>query len=244
MNAIKPLARTRDTITLRREDFEALLRSAEDAADLAAVEAHRTYEDRVGWETARRNYLTADEARRLLDGESPVRVWREKRGIKQRTLADAAEVAVSYLAEIEGGKKPGSAGALERIASILEMPSGLLSGARIASPGLQPVSRAEVAAERLIALAEGRAGRDRLVRNARTVVAEWRDIAAQSGLGHQIKAAIEVLITRVTCAFAEALAEADELERTGDERAQERKRSVSRGLAAARDQLCDERLKL
>jgi transcriptional regulator with XRE-family HTH domain len=243
MNAIKPLARTQDTVTLRRVDFEALVRAAEDAIDLAAVEAHRAHEDRVGWDSARRNYLTADEARRLLDGESPVRVWREKRGIKQRTLADAAQVAVSYLAEIEGGKKPGSAGALERIADVLEMPLELLSSARAASPGLQPVSRAEAAAERLIALAEGEAGRDRLVQDAHTIVDEWRGIVTQNGLRHQIKAAIEVLITRVTAAFSEALAEANELERNGDEQAQAQRRNVSRTLAAARDQLYDERLR-
>ncbi len=121
MSLIKPLAETRETVTLTRADFNALVHAAEDAADLAAVEAHRAYEDRVGWETARRNYLTADEARRLLDGAGAVRVWREKRGMTQRALAEAAAVAVGYLAEIEGGKKPGSAGALCRIAGVLDV---------------------------------------------------------------------------------------------------------------------------
>jgi transcriptional regulator with XRE-family HTH domain len=176
----------------------------------------------------------------LLDGENPVRVWRVKRRLKQRTLADAAEVAVSYLAEIEGGKKPGSAGALERIASALEMPLELLSSARPTSPGLQPVSRAEAAAERLIALAEGRAGQDRLVQDVRAVIEKWRDFAAPNGLRHQIKAAIEVLIARVTDASTEALSKANELERIGDERAQVRKRNVSRRLAAVRDAAVDE----
>ena len=122
MTVIKPLAETPKTVTLTRADFTALVHAAEDAADLAAVDAHRAYEDRVGWETARRNYLTADEARRLLDGASAVRVWREKRGMTQRALAEAARVAVGYLAEIEGRKKPGSAGVLHRIAGVLEVP--------------------------------------------------------------------------------------------------------------------------
>jgi hypothetical protein len=69
MKASEPLAQTRDTITLKRAHFEALVRCAEDAIDLSAVEAHRAYEDRVGWETARRSYLTADEASRLPDGD-------------------------------------------------------------------------------------------------------------------------------------------------------------------------------
>ncbi len=122
MSAIKPLAETPETVTLTRADFNALLSAAEDAADLASVEVHRAYEDRVGWETARRNYLTSDEARRLLDGVSAVRIWREKRGMTQRALAEAAAVAVGYLAEIEGGKKPGTAGALCRIARVLDVP--------------------------------------------------------------------------------------------------------------------------
>jgi hypothetical protein len=41
MKAIKLLAQTRDTVTLNRSDFEALVRCAEDAIDLAAVDAHR-----------------------------------------------------------------------------------------------------------------------------------------------------------------------------------------------------------
>jgi DNA-binding XRE family transcriptional regulator len=135
MSLIKPLAETPETVTLTRADFDALPHAAEDAADLASVEAHRAYEDRVGWETARRNYLTADEARRLLDGISAVRVWREKRGMTQRALAEAAEVAVGYLAEIEGGKKPGSASALRRIAGVLDVPMENLVVGGAPAPG-------------------------------------------------------------------------------------------------------------
>jgi hypothetical protein len=67
MTVIRLLAETKKTVTLKRKDFEALLDAAADAANLAAVRSHRAYEDRVGWETARRSYLTVDEARRLLD---------------------------------------------------------------------------------------------------------------------------------------------------------------------------------
>ncbi len=122
MSAIEPLSATPETVTLTRADFNALLHAAEDTADVVSVEAHRAYEDRVGWETARRNYLTGDEAHRLLGGISAIRIWREKRGMKQRALAEAADVAVGCLAAIEGGKKPGSADALCRIAGVLDVP--------------------------------------------------------------------------------------------------------------------------
>ena len=130
MRAIKPLAETEKTVTLRRSDFLALIEEREDAADIAAVRGHLAHEDRVGWEQARRNYLAVDEARRLLEGESPVRVWRQKRGMTQRTLSEAAHVAASYLAEIETRKKPGSVQSLRRIAAALEVTMDELAGSK------------------------------------------------------------------------------------------------------------------
>src|SRR5262249_34000878 len=47
--------------------------------------------------------------------------WRNKRGMTQRTLAEAAGMAPSYLAEIEGNRKPGSADALSRLARALRV---------------------------------------------------------------------------------------------------------------------------
>lgn len=60
-------------------------------------------------------------AERIADGEHPVRVWREYRGMKAGELAARAGVAASYLSDIENGKKPGSAKALKRIASALDL---------------------------------------------------------------------------------------------------------------------------
>jgi transcriptional regulator with XRE-family HTH domain len=227
-------------VTLKRVDFDTLLRSVEDAADLAAVDAHRTYEDRVGWEEARRNYLTSDETRRLLDGESPVRVWREKRSMKQRTLAEAAEIAASYLAEIEAGKKPGSSGALQRIAGVLEVPLESLVGAGTSSSGLRPVSRAGIAAKQLITRAESGAGPDGVAKEVHTNVDEWRRIAERGGVQHQVKAAIETLIRRLVDAMNEFSTEADAMERGGKSQAARQKRSVARSLGAGYDAAVDE----
>jgi transcriptional regulator with XRE-family HTH domain len=204
---------------LKRVDFEALLRKAEDAADLAAVDAHRAYEDRVGWETARRNYLVADEARRLLDGENPVRLWREKRGLKQRTLAEAAEMAVSYLAEIEGGKKPGSSSALRRIANVLDVPLENLAAIPIDNIRLRPLSRADTAADRLIRLASSGAGRNRLANEAREIVSEWLTFAVQGRDRKQIGAAVEALTFRVRNTSADWRRQSIELDRNGDAKA-------------------------
>jgi hypothetical protein len=102
MKKIKILAHTAYTVTIHRRDFAALV--------LAASPKKKP---------ARAARFTAAELKRMRKGTSPVRIWRERRRINQRALADAAEIGVSYLAEIEGGKKPGSAIALSRLADAL-----------------------------------------------------------------------------------------------------------------------------
>ena len=130
MNAVmpKPLRESHDTVTLRRADWEALVDLLEDAEDIAAVAARSAQEAASGREATRRDYLTGDELRRLLDWESPLKVWREKRGLSQRDLARAAGVSPSYLAEIETGRKPGSAEALLNLARVLNVPMERLVG--------------------------------------------------------------------------------------------------------------------
>ena len=59
--------------------------------------------------------------KRMADGEHPIRVWREYRGMKAGELATAAGIAESYLSSIEYGRKPGSISAMKRIAIALEV---------------------------------------------------------------------------------------------------------------------------
>lgn len=118
----RPLAETRSTVTLRKRDWKALIAFLEDIEDRAAMDAVLAHEAKVGKEVARRDYLTGDEMKRILDDESPVKVWREKRGLTQRELAEQAVVSPSYLAEIETGKKPGSAAALRKLSRVLAIP--------------------------------------------------------------------------------------------------------------------------
>ncbi|HVA12407.1 MAG TPA: helix-turn-helix domain-containing protein [Stellaceae bacterium] len=233
MTRIKLLAETEKTVTLRRIDFQALLQAAEDNADLAAVERHRAEEKRLGWDVAKRNYLTRKEAERILEGENSIRVWREKRGMTQRALADATQVAVSYLAEIEGGKKPGSREALQRTAQILEVPMESLGES--SAPSLRPVTRAEKAAARLVRLAEETEDRDRLAEEARVIVREWREIAAREGLRHQVKAAIGATESLVTDSYRYWIELADD--HVADPGAAKRMRRIAAALDAALDAL-------
>ena len=59
--------------------------------------------------------------KRLVAGVSPVRVYREYRGLTQRVLAERAKLATSYLSQIETGQRTGSAKLLRRIADALDL---------------------------------------------------------------------------------------------------------------------------
>jgi transcriptional regulator with XRE-family HTH domain len=131
MNVVlpKPIRESKESVTLRRSDWNALVELLEDAEDVAAIAARKSRENAIGVEAERRNYLTGDELRRLLDWDaSPVRIWREKRNLTQRVLASKAGVSHSYLAEIETLQKPGSADALLALARELHVPMEMLVG--------------------------------------------------------------------------------------------------------------------
>jgi hypothetical protein len=58
---------------------------------------------------------------RLIDGENPIRVWREHRGLSLRTLAVRAGTSPSVLSDMETGKSEGRPAVLRRIAGILRV---------------------------------------------------------------------------------------------------------------------------
>ena len=118
----RPVAETRSMVTPHERDWKALVARLEDLEDIAAIAERLAYEEKVGKEVAWRDHITGDELRRIPDDEGPVKVWREKRGLTQRELTEQAEVIPSYLAEIETGKKPGSAAALRKLSRVLAIP--------------------------------------------------------------------------------------------------------------------------
>jgi len=58
---------------------------------------------------------------RLLDGEPPVRVWREHRGLTQAQLAARAGVTQGAVAQIESGARQGSVELLRKLAAALNV---------------------------------------------------------------------------------------------------------------------------
>lgn len=111
---IEPIAETKDTVTLRRADYQALLEALEDAAYVAALR-----EAEAAVQRGESELLPIEMAERLLADENPVRVWRIHRGMTAHQLATTAGLGPSYLSEIETGKKPGSFDAMVRLARAL-----------------------------------------------------------------------------------------------------------------------------
>lgn len=122
MNAIRPIARTDDTVTLRASDYEELIAALEEAEDIAALFAAGAREEALGRVEARADYLPVERVARLLEGESPVRIWREHRNLSLEALALAASILPTDLAEIEAGRAMGSLAVCRSLARALGVP--------------------------------------------------------------------------------------------------------------------------
>ena len=198
MTAIRVLSETDETVTLSRQDFEALLDEAQLQDDVRIVEERRALAKKRGIARVRRDYLTADEMQRLLDGASSVRVWREKRGVPQNALAAAIGTVPSYLAAVESGTKPGSTDLYRRVAAFLDVQLEHLLPIDRLEP--TPLDRAEQAATRLIRKAESQATTDEMGAEAKAIVAEWLAVAARDGVPEQVKGTLWQLRRLLTAA--------------------------------------------
>lgn len=65
--------------------------------------------------------VPSEVAYAILDGESPIRVWREYRGYTQQQLSEAAGISKPYLSQIETGKRTGTTEVLSGIAKALDL---------------------------------------------------------------------------------------------------------------------------
>nr|WP_210254910.1 helix-turn-helix transcriptional regulator [Methylocapsa sp. S129] len=95
-------------------EYERLVAAAEDAEDVRLA-------DRVRQRLAsgEEELIPSAFAKRLVAGESPVRVWREYRGVSGKDLAAKAGVSAPFLSQIETGAREGSVGLIKKIAEAL-----------------------------------------------------------------------------------------------------------------------------
>lgn len=85
------------------DDYQALVERLEWLEDLRDSEA-------IAERLARgeEEVIPAEVVERLVEGESPLKVWREHRGLTQEDLAEQVGVSGSYLSQIESGKREGT----------------------------------------------------------------------------------------------------------------------------------------
>ncbi|MBI3158757.1 MAG: helix-turn-helix transcriptional regulator [Chloroflexi bacterium] len=96
------------------EEYVLLVEQAELLEDIRDYDALR-----VAVERGEEEVIPAEVLNALLDGENPVRVWREYRGLTQQQLADAAGISKPYLSQIETGKRTGTTEVLSALAGAL-----------------------------------------------------------------------------------------------------------------------------
>ena len=91
-------------------------RDTEDAANSAAFE---DFQKRLA--AGEEKLIPSKMVMRMVAGESPVRVWREHRGLTMAALAERAGIAQPYLSQIETGKRDGTAQTMKKLAEALDV---------------------------------------------------------------------------------------------------------------------------
>ncbi|MFD0860356.1 helix-turn-helix transcriptional regulator [Roseovarius aquimarinus] len=101
-----------EMITIPKAEFDRLVALAEDSLDEKAV-ADYLADPKPG--------VPAAFARRMLEGESLLKLWREHRGMNQSELARASGVNRVQIADIEKARKTGSVETLAKLATALDV---------------------------------------------------------------------------------------------------------------------------
>ncbi|MDO5706067.1 MAG: helix-turn-helix transcriptional regulator [Paracoccus sp. (in: a-proteobacteria)] len=99
-------------VTITREEYDRLLVATDDLADLDAYDRAKAAD----------GISIPDEAvGRIFDGESPLRVFRELRGLSQAALGREAGVNRVQINDIEAGRSNGSVATLQKLAAALRV---------------------------------------------------------------------------------------------------------------------------
>ena len=105
-----------DMVTISKTEYEALCAAAEDLADLKAYDTAS-----IMLANGDEELIPAEFVNRLLNGDNPLKVYREIRGHTQAQLAKISDVNRTTIGEIEIGRKQGSVATLGRLANALNV---------------------------------------------------------------------------------------------------------------------------
>lgn len=103
-----------DTITITCDEYDRLRAAEEHLADIAAYDAAK-----AALASGDDELVPHEYAVRLIDGENPITVFRDLRGMSKAGLARAAGVDRVQLHNIETGTRRGSVDTLAKLADAL-----------------------------------------------------------------------------------------------------------------------------
>ena len=94
------------------DDYRQLLELAEELEDIRDFDAAMTSQDEL---------IPHAVVSRLVEGENPLRVWREYRGLSQSQLADLTDTNKSTIISLEAGDRTGQTEILGKIALVMKV---------------------------------------------------------------------------------------------------------------------------
>jgi antitoxin component HigA of HigAB toxin-antitoxin module len=103
------------------EEYEELVREAEDSRDAATLSA---FAERLS--DGREEVFPAEVAEAILDGANPLRVMRTHRGLTLAQVAAACGVTPAHVSQLEHGKRALTVDMLKRLAQALHLDPALL----------------------------------------------------------------------------------------------------------------------
>lgn len=103
-------------------DYLQLIENAEMLADIRDFDSARK-----ALASGEEELIPAEVVDRLLDGDNPVRVWREFRSLTAVELANACGVTAAAISQIESGKRKPSVALLKKISQTLKVDLDTLS---------------------------------------------------------------------------------------------------------------------
>ena len=98
------------------EEYQRLVAEAEMLQDIRAYD-----EAKLALANGAEELIPSEVTYALLDGENPIRVWREYRGLTQQQVAEAAGISKPYLSQLESGRRKGTTDVLSAIAKALNI---------------------------------------------------------------------------------------------------------------------------
>ena len=98
------------------EEYQRLVAEAEMLQDI------RDYDEvKLAIANGEEELIPSEVTYALLDGENPIRVWREYRGLTQQQVADTAGISKPYLSQLETGQRKGTPEVLAAVARALNV---------------------------------------------------------------------------------------------------------------------------